>query len=223
MGEHTILVVDDEKNTRLTLDAALSSLGLKVVTAVNGTEALDRLERDRPAVMLLDLKIPAPDGLDVLRHAARLHPEVRVIIITAHGDVDNAIAAMKLGAADFIQKPFSLQEIRGVVTAVLDREQLDAAKAVNYGDHVELAKHFINERHFKAAVEHVKRAIIDEPERPEAHNLLGALAEIGGSRDDAGKYYRIALEVDPTYRPARQNLARITRSPDEHHGPIALT
>lgn len=222
MRKRTILVVDDEKNTRLSLEEALRPLGFDIVTAANGDEALEKLEAEPPALMLLDLLMPGIDGMQVLERTARAHPEVRVIIITAHGSIENAIEAMKLGAADFIQKPFSVDEIRVLVSSVLDRERLDAARADSYRDHVELAKRFISDRHFDAATEHVRRAIAVDSSRPEAFNLLGVLRELAGDRVDALKNYRIALEMDPGYKLAQQNLARATRPPEERRGPISF-
>jgi DNA-binding NtrC family response regulator len=211
MPNQTILVVDDEKNIRFALDQALRPLGFRIVSAADGASALAQLEAERPAVLVLDLKLPDMDGMEVLRQTAHLYPEVRVIVITAHGSVDNAVDAMKLGAIDFLEKPFSIEEIRELVTSVLDREQLDAGKAASYDDHVQLARRFITDRHFDAATEHVRMAIADDPSRPEAFNLLGVLREIDGDRDEALTNYRVALEVGPAYKPAKHNLARASR------------
>jgi len=126
MADKTILVVDDEKNIRLALSRALEELGLPVAAAVNGEDALQQLESGDVGIMLLDLKMPGMDGLEVLRRVASARPEVRVIIITAHGTVPNAVDAMKLGAADFIQKPFSSDEVRQVVRRVLERDLTDS-------------------------------------------------------------------------------------------------
>ena len=121
MNEKAVLVVDDEKNIRLTLTRALETMELTVETAVNGEEAVEKLvERSYPLV-LLDLRLPGMDGLEVLRKLRALQPETKVIIITAHGTVENAVEAMKLGAVEFLQKPFTSDEIRSVVKAALAR------------------------------------------------------------------------------------------------------
>jgi tetratricopeptide (TPR) repeat protein len=117
---------------------------------------------------------------------------------------------MKLGAADFIQKPFAAEEIRGLVSRVLDRGKIDEQKTVDYASSVELAKRCIGDRHFDAAVGHVRKAISLDPSRPEAFNLLGALMEIRGDRIEAQKNYRAALSLDPSYEPAIKNLQRST-------------
>ena len=134
-----------------------------------------------------------------------------LLIITAYGTVESAVEAMKLGAVDFIQKPFSPGEIRELVSQVLDREKLEEQKALDYTAHIQLAKRCVADRQFDAAVEHARKAISLEHTRPEAFNLLGALMEIRRNVLEAHKYYRTALELDPTYKPAMDNLNRSTQ------------
>ncbi|MCG6945078.1 MAG: response regulator [Deltaproteobacteria bacterium] len=211
MKEKPVLVVDDEKNIRLTLSQTLESLGLGTDTAVNGEEALDKLKMKEFGLILLDLKMPGMDGMEVLRQLRKIRPDIRVIIITAYGTVESAVEAMKLGAVDFIQKPFSPEEIRELVSQVLDREKLEEQKALDYTAHIQLAKRCVADRQFDAAVEHARKAISLEHTRPEAFNLLGALMEIRRNVLEAHKYYRTALELDPTYKPAMDNLNRSTQ------------
>lgn len=220
MNEQSVLIVDDEKNIRLTLSQALESLQLKIDTAVNGEEALAKLNEKKFGLILLDLKMPGMDGMEVLRQISQVQPQTRVIIITAHGTIESAVEAMKLGAVDFIQKPFTPVEIRKLVSKVADRETLDAQQATDYESQIELAKRSITDRNFDAAMEHVKKAIAIDASRPEAFNLSGCLFEIRGDRLAAQKNYRAALSLDPTYQPAQQNLSRSTRSISE--GSMAL-
>ena len=210
METRGVLIVDDEKNIRLTLRRALESLRLDTDSAVNGEEALAKLQERRFSVVLLDLKMPGMDGMEVLRRLRAARPEVKVIIITAHGTSESAVEAMKLGAADFIQKPFAPKEIRDLVTKVLDRDKLAAEKAESYEEHVELAKRCISQRQFDAAEEHARQAVSADATKPEAFNLLGVLLEMAGRKLEAQKNYRAALALDPTYRPANENLSRTT-------------
>ena len=143
-----VLIVDDEKNIRLTLSQALEVLEVETDTAANGEEALAKLKEKEFGLILLDLKMPGMDGMEVLRRVSEIRPDIRMIIITAYGTVESAVEAMKLGAADFIQKPFAPEEIRGLVSRVMDREKIDERKAVDYGTSIELAKRCIGERHF---------------------------------------------------------------------------
>ncbi len=222
MKSKSILIVDDEKNIRLTLCQALEILSVEVDTAADGEEALSKLKGKEFQLILLDLRMPGMDGMEVLRRVREIRPDIRVIILTAYGTIESAVEAMKLGAVDFIQKPFSPDEIRGLVSRVMDREKLDEQKVVDYTSSVELAKKSIGDRHFEAAVEHVRHAIFLDPNRPEAFNLLGALMEIQGNRLEAQKNYRAALSLDPSYEPAIKNLQRSTDSRWKQTGGILL-
>jgi DNA-binding NtrC family response regulator len=219
MANQKILIVDDEKNIRLTMRQALQPLGYDVETAVNGEDALKQLEAGDFGLILLDLKMPGMDGLEVLRRVVALRPDIRVILISAHGTVENAVEVIHLGAVDFIQKPFVPKELRDIVTRVLDRDKLEAAQASDYESHVELIKRCLNDRHFEAAAEHARQAIGVDPARPEAFNLLGVLYELAGNHEEAMKQYRVAVDLDPTYRPAWQNLNRPTLSGENKSKP----
>jgi DNA-binding response OmpR family regulator len=217
-----ILIVDDEKNIRLTLSQALETLGTQIDAAANGEEALAKLREKEFGLILLDIRMPGMDGMEVLRHVREIRPDIRVIMITAYGTVESAVEAMKLGAVDFLQKPFDPEEIRELVSRVMDRDKLDEHKLVDYASHIELAKKCIGDRHFDAAVEHVRKAIFIDPGRPETFNLLGALMEIRGDRIEAQKNYRAALSLDPSYEPAIKNLHRSTTTKWRQEGEIIL-
>jgi DNA-binding response OmpR family regulator len=210
MEKKPILVVDDEKNIRLTMSQSLEPLEIPVQTAVNGEDALQKLREHPFGLVFLDLKMPGMDGMDVLRRIRDDWPKIRVIIITAHGTVESAVEAMKLGAADFIQKPFSPAEIRELATLVLEREALDEESAVDYRALIELTKRHITDRNFATARETARKVIAADPGQPEAYNLLGALLEIKGDWLEAQKFYRAALDIDPTFKPAWANLDRTT-------------
>jgi DNA-binding NtrC family response regulator len=212
MKTRPVLIVDDEKNIRLTVSQSLESIGLDTDTAMNGEEALAKLKANDYSLILLDLKMPGMDGMQVLRRIREVRPEVRVIVITAYGTVESAVEAMKLGTVDFVQKPFASEEIRALVSRVLRRDQLDGQKAEDYSSRLELAKRCVADRQFAAAIDHVRKAISLDPGRPEAFNLLGALLEIDRNLPEAEECYREALKLDPSHGPAKENLERSTRS-----------
>jgi DNA-binding NtrC family response regulator len=108
-----ILVADDEQNLRRVLVAMLRRDGHDVVQAANGTEAIDQLAD--VDVVITDLRMPLADGMDVLRSAAKHHPHLPVIMITAYGSVGQAVEAIKAGAFDYIEKPFEQDAIRTIV------------------------------------------------------------------------------------------------------------
>ncbi|MGM0596687.1 MAG: response regulator [Myxococcota bacterium] len=220
MQNKNILVVDDEKNIRLTMTHSLDSLGAKIDTAINGEEALKKLKNQSFDLVFLDLKMPGINGMEVLRQINENWQEIRVIIITAHGTIESAVEAMKLGAADFIQKPFSPDEIRNLAKKVFAREDIDEEDTNDYSSYIELAKRCISDRDFSKADKFVRKAIEANPDQPEPYNLLGALREISGNRMEAQKFYRASLDIDPTYKPAWTNLERATSW--ENHGEIEL-
>ncbi|NTV42304.1 MAG: response regulator [Syntrophobacteraceae bacterium] len=196
MEKKAILVVDDEKNIRLTLFQSLEPLGIPVQTAANGEEALQKLREGQFGLVFLDLKMPGMDGMDVLRLIKDDWPSVRVIIITAYGTIESAVEAMKLGAVDFVQKPFSPGEIRDLATLVLEREATDEATTMDYPAWIELTKRHITDKNLAAARESISQAIVADPGQPEAYNLLGKLLEIKGDLLTAQKFYRAALDIE---------------------------
>lgn len=209
----SVLIVDDEKNIRLTLSMALETLNLAVDTAVNGEEALQKLAEKPYALILLDLRMPGMPGLEVLRRIAEIRPEARVIIITAYGTIEAAVEAMKLGAVDFLQKPFNPDDVREMVSRLLSRPAEEQQRDWEYERYLALALSRVRARELDAARIYVYKAIAINPKRPESFNLLGGLCEARGERLEADKNYRAALALDATYKPAQKNLDRITRSP----------
>jgi len=107
----TVLVVDDELLIRKSLSKVLRAKGYAVELASTGAEGLERASELRPHVMILDMRLPDTDGLSVLRRVRQLDPLLQVIMITAFGDVQSAVEAMKLGACDFLRKPYEMEDI----------------------------------------------------------------------------------------------------------------
>jgi two-component system response regulator AtoC len=110
-----ILVADDEQNLRRVLVALLRRDGHEVVQASTGLEAIDRIGHGDLDVVITDLRMPGADGMEVLRTAAKNHPHVPVIMITAYGSVGQAVEAIKAGAFDYIEKPFEQDTIRVII------------------------------------------------------------------------------------------------------------
>jgi two-component system, NtrC family, response regulator AtoC len=110
-----VLVADDEVLIRQSLRTTLAREGFDVTMAGSGTETWLRFTEDRPDIVLLDLVLGDADGLDLLRRMRQEAPDTKVILISAHGSIESAVAAMKLGGYDFIKKPFELEEIVAAV------------------------------------------------------------------------------------------------------------
>jgi len=114
-----ILIVDDEKNMRWVLSQALAADGFEVVEAVDGKEALASIAEQAPDIMVLDHRMPAPDGMEVLRRMRANGYTFPVIMLTAHGNVETAVQAMKAGATEYLTKPFDLDELKLAIEKAL--------------------------------------------------------------------------------------------------------
>ena len=118
-----VLVADDESNMRRVLEAILRREGYDVVTAANGLDAVSEMNRDIRTV-ITDLKMPGLDGMGLLRRLQQDYPEVPVVMITAHGSVESAVEAVKLGAFDYLEKPFEQEQIRQIVAKAMKTHEL---------------------------------------------------------------------------------------------------
>ncbi|GDX81390.1 acetoacetate metabolism regulatory protein AtoC [Deltaproteobacteria bacterium] len=120
----TILVCDDEELIRWSLSEQLRTDGYNVVEAVNGRDCLEKLKAVAPALVFLDLKMPELDGMSVLRMLREDDSDLPVIVITAHGGVESAIEATRMGANAYLQKPFDLREASLATTKALEDHRL---------------------------------------------------------------------------------------------------
>jgi len=119
-----ILVVDDEHLIRWSLEQNLKKQGYEVVTAGNGEDALRIVREEQPDLVLLDIQLPGISGLEVLEKIKETDEEIIVIMVTAHGALETAVHAMRLGAYDYINKPFNLDEMAIVIRKALETSDL---------------------------------------------------------------------------------------------------
>ena len=119
MSNERILIVDDEKNIASSLEGILSDEGYQISVAGDGLDALEKIQSDPPDLVLLDIWLPGMDGIEVLKTLKSHHPEIEVLIMSGHGTIDTAVKATKLGAYDFIEKPFSMDHLTQSVENVL--------------------------------------------------------------------------------------------------------
>jgi UDP-3-O-acyl N-acetylglucosamine deacetylase len=127
----TVLVVDDEGEIRTSLRGVLSDEGLRVLEAENGARALDLVRSEQPELVILDVWMPDLDGIELLRRLQDGDSQPQVIMISGHGNVETAVQATKLGAFDFIEKPFSIDALLHVVNRALEHR---AFLARGHGD-----------------------------------------------------------------------------------------
>ncbi|MGK2943390.1 MAG: sigma-54-dependent transcriptional regulator [Desulfuromonadales bacterium] len=124
MRNTRILVVDDEHLIRWSLEQSLKKQGYEVTTAASGEDALRLVQEDAPELMLLDIQLPGMNGLEVLERVKEIDSEILVIMVTALGVLETAVKAMRLGAYDYINKPFNLDELSIIVRKALEARQL---------------------------------------------------------------------------------------------------
>jgi DNA-binding response OmpR family regulator len=223
--KETILIVDDEPNIRLAFRTALATVGFAVDEAENGAVALERLERSSIGLVLLDLHMPGLDGMEVLRRLRDKGNGVPVVIVTAHGSIPDAVAAMKLGAIDFLSQPLTPNALRRVVREVLARHaepepepetmpgpsqtgHLAAVTILPAAVDLTQAKRALNRREFDRATELLEQALDLVPDSAEAHTLMGILHESCGEDHAAYHSYKAALKSDACYGAARDNMRR---------------
>jgi two-component system response regulator AtoC len=123
MGEATrkrVLIAEDEQNLRWVLGAILGREGYEVIHAADGEEALELLGQQPVHTLVTDLRMPRLDGMELLRRVRQEWPGLPVVMITAHGTVENAVEAVKLGAFDYIEKPFEQEQIQVVVRKAIE-------------------------------------------------------------------------------------------------------
>ena len=121
-----ILIADDEKNMRWVLGEALAAQGYEVSEAADGKSALASVDEQPPDLMVLDHKMPSPDGMEVLRRVRSKGAEFPIIMLTAHGNVGTAVEAMKAGATEYLTKPFDLEELKVAIDRAIRVSELSA-------------------------------------------------------------------------------------------------
>jgi len=219
-----ILIVDDEPNIRLVFRTTLASTEYLLSSAEDGETALRWLGEESFDLVLLDLLMPGIGGMEVLQRLRDAGNHVPVVIVTAHGSIPDAVAAMKLGAIDFLTKPISPQALREVVAEVLERhdeERQDEptptlarpARTTTITACLPMidlspAKRALNHREFDRAAELLEQALDLDPHSAEAHTLMGVLHECRGQDHAAYQSYKSALKSDPHFGPANDNMRR---------------
>ena len=110
-----LLIVDDQFGIRILLNEVFQKEGYKIFQASNGKQALDIVKMRRPDLVLLDIKIPGIDGIEILKRMKKIVPDIKVIIMTAYGELNMIEEAMELGAITYFAKPFDIEEMRYTV------------------------------------------------------------------------------------------------------------
>jgi len=140
-----ILIVDDQANMRATLALMLRGAGHEVADAKNGEEAIKAFNMENYDVVITDLKMGTVDGMDVLRHVRQESPFTEVIVMTAYGTIESAVEAIRLGAHDYIQKPFTEEELLVKIDKAIEKRWLSGEVSL-------LGQEFRDRYHFEAII-----------------------------------------------------------------------
>jgi two-component system nitrogen regulation response regulator GlnG len=124
----TICVIDDDSSIRWVMDKALTNAGLQVATFDSADSALRAISKQEPAVVVTDIRMPGMDGLALLEHIDHHYPDLPVIIMTAHSDLDSAVSAYKGGAFEYLPKPFDVDEAVALVKRALETRAQQAVE-----------------------------------------------------------------------------------------------
>jgi two-component system sensor histidine kinase/response regulator len=122
--EKTIFVIDDDEIIRLSCEQILQKSGYKVETFGNGHEGIERLKQVRPPLLVVDIKMPELDGFEVIKIVRKIDPNVVIVVITGYATIETAVDAMKVGAYDFLPKPFTPSELRLIIDRGFERWRL---------------------------------------------------------------------------------------------------
>jgi DNA-binding response OmpR family regulator len=204
-----ILIVDDERNIRKNLQMLLEAEDYTVDVASDGEEALAKCREQYYEVALVDLQMPKMGGLALLRQLHGLSAKTAVVILTAYGSVARAVEAMKLGAVDFLEKPFDPKAIKLLIEEILTRQRLGPHGSVE--DLLHLADLARDRSAYVEARAYLKTALLRDPARPEPYYWLGYLSEREGDLRQAAHYYFMALDANHTFQLAHKALMRLGR------------
>lgn len=210
MDKKKVLIADNDEKVRKQLKALLKPLGLEINEVEDGKEALKKVKEEDFDLVLLELNLPEPGGMEILKEISEDRPDIKVIIITAHGSVETAKEAIRKGAVDYIEKPLEEAKTRGLISEVMDTEMTEKKLKEDYSELFKQTKKSINDKDLDAAVEQARTAVSLIPSRPEAYNLLGVAYELKGNYSEARNQYRASLSQEPSYKPAKDNLSRVT-------------
>lgn len=128
MGKEKILVVDDQVDMCHTLSDLLEAKGYAVIIAREGKTALEKIEKEKPNLVLLDIRLPGMDGIQVLKRIRKINPKLPVIMITGYGSKESAFRSIELGAFEYIQKPFENQQIVLTIKKALLNQKIGSKK-----------------------------------------------------------------------------------------------
>lgn len=181
-----VLVVDDTKNIREMLVTYLNMEGFKVFEAINANEALDIIKTQDISIVFTDIKMPEVSGTELLRLIKKHNKNITVIVMTAFGTIKNAVECTKLGAAVYLQKPFTIKRVKAVLDEILKKDSLKN----NISIHINLAKKLLAEGELEKAEEVLKKTLVLKDDCAEVYFLISKLESLRGNNEKAEKFLK---------------------------------
>lgn len=185
-----VLIVDDTKNIRLLLTKCLELEGYKVLTAVDGQEALELFRHEEFDLAFLDIKMPQLSGTEVLKKIREQGVTTPVIIITAYATIKNAVECTQLGAVAYLQKPFTSDKVRSVLNE-LSQMKCDVCMEHNEKGNIAEIEAHLQKGEYTKAILLLKAAIANEPANAEIYLLFSKAYDGIGDMDNAEKFRNI--------------------------------
>ncbi|QAA34145.1 response regulator [Clostridium manihotivorum] len=183
-----VLVVDDTKNIREMLKTYLDMEGFHVFEAINATEAIEIIKNEDISIVFTDIKMPEVSGTELLRLIKKYNKSITVIVMTAFGTIKNAVECTKLGAAAYLQKPFTSKRVKAVLDEVLKKDSIKN----NLIAHLTLAKKLIDENELEKAEEVLKKTLTIKDDCGETYYLISKLEELKGDMEKANRFRKTA-------------------------------
>jgi two-component system, OmpR family, alkaline phosphatase synthesis response regulator PhoP len=199
-----LLVVDDERNIRNNLTMVLESAGYKVDASGDGEDALTKCKERHYDIAFVDIQMPKMGGLELLGYLRTLRPNLAVVILTTDGTVDSAVEAMKLGAVDFLEKPFDPKVLLLLCEEIIQRQKTMTRGSVD--DLLHLAELARERKAYVEARVYLKIAMMREVTRPEPYYWLGYISELEGDKR------RAMHTILSRLTPAKLSSRRVARS-----------
>jgi len=172
-----VLVIDDTKNIRKLLTTCLELKGYKVLTAEDGKSAIDIVQKEKDSIdiIFLDIRMPEMNGTEVLKIIREMGIKCPVIIMTAYASVKNAVDCTKLGAAAYLQKPFSPERVSSVLNEILTFREINSENSMYLEEENDLileSKKFISDGKFEEAHNTLKKSLAINPYNREIYHLI---------------------------------------------------
>jgi len=203
-----LLIIDNDRGIKRTIRKSLDLDKFEIDQVLSGEEGIKEMERSNYDLIILDLNLSEIKGVQLLKEIRDKAPIIPVLITAGFIGVDDAVKAAKLGAIDYLQKPYNSDDIKQEIDKIISREKISDEDIKDYEETLIKAKSAIKNRELSYAENILRNACLIKNTRPEVFNLLGIIAGYRGDSKQAMKMYRAALDIDPTYKPAQENLER---------------